>query len=110
MAEDSDGNSQEEDEYEQSDEESDAEGDVQCMSNAGEGINDADRRVMSRYIASVGSEWDMLSSRDKWKPFEVQVCVSSCTTETLCSFIYRDLVSATYLQSLDGSLSQSRKE
>lgn len=72
VAEDSDGNSQEEDEYEQSDEESDAEGDLQCMSNAGEAINDADRRVMSRYIASVGSEWDMLSSRDKWKPFEVQ--------------------------------------
>lgn len=58
-----------------SDEDTDSEDDVQNMSAAGEMINDADRRVAARYIASVGVEWNHLRSRERWEPVENMVSV-----------------------------------
>ncbi|KIP11416.1 hypothetical protein PHLGIDRAFT_114548 [Phlebiopsis gigantea 11061_1 CR5-6] len=53
-----------------SSEETDEEEDAQNMSSHREPLNDADRRVIARYIASVGSEWNNLRGKERWEPVE----------------------------------------
>ncbi|KAI0788520.1 hypothetical protein C8Q75DRAFT_734229 [Abortiporus biennis] len=52
----------------QDSDESDADEDARNMSQRGETITDADRRVMARYIASV-TDWDGMTSKERWDSF-----------------------------------------
>ena len=58
-----------------SDEETDEDEDIRNMSAQGGFVNDADRRVIARYIASVGSEWNSLRGKERWGPIESMVHV-----------------------------------
>lgn len=49
-------------------EDTDSEEDIKRMSGAGETLNNADRRVIARWIASHGAEWDNMSFNDRWDP------------------------------------------
>lgn len=52
----------------------DAEEDLRLMSGFRKPFNDADRRVMARYIASI-PDWEELTGKDRWGPFAEMVCV-----------------------------------
>ena len=53
-------------------EETDAEEDARNMSAPRKPFNEADRRVMARYIASI-PEWEQLTAKDRWGPFAEMV-------------------------------------
>lgn len=53
-----------------SDLDTDSDDDNKRMSNAGQLVNDADKRVIARYIASLGSDWNNMTSRERWATFE----------------------------------------
>lgn len=61
----------------ESSEETDSEEDIKNMSGAGEAMNDADRRVIARYIASLGIEWESMTYRDRWEPIQLLVSVTN---------------------------------
>ena len=54
-------------------EETDAEEDARNMSAPRKPFNEADRRVMARYIASI-PEWEQLAAKDRWGLFAEMVC------------------------------------
>ncbi|EKM61141.1 uncharacterized protein PHACADRAFT_247540 [Phanerochaete carnosa HHB-10118-sp] len=51
----------------ESSEETDSEEDIKNMSGAGRTLNDADKRVLARYIAAFGTDWDHMSYKDRWE-------------------------------------------